>query len=310
MTDAVGPSWVALPQAGSWFTVLGFLLDRFPHVAEAEWRERMQRGEVLSVQAEHLQTLNPLSPYAAGLRVRYLRHVAQEARIPFEAQLLFEDAHIVVADKPHFLPVTPSGHYVQETLLARLRQALQCDTLAPMHRLDRDTAGLVLLSKQVTTRGAYHALFSQRQAQKIYHAVAPWHSGLVLTPLRSSRLETAAHFMQMQESPGEPNAHTRMRVLEHSAHWARYELQPITGKRHQLRVHMAALGLPIRFDGIYPVLTPAPLPGSAPDYSRPLQLLAKELCFTDPLSGQERSFISRQQLLPLPEAALARVLAP
>ncbi len=249
--------------------------------------------------------LSPDAPFAPGLRLRYQRRVAHEARIPFEAQVLFEDECLVVADKPHFLPVTPSGHYVQETLLARLRVQLQNEALVPIHRLDRDTAGLVLLCKQAAHRNAYAALFRERAVRKVYEAAAPWRADLALPFTHSSRLEEAAHFMQMHEAPGEPNAHTQIGLMARNGQWAHYRLQPLTGKRHQLRVHMAALGLPIWGDGIYPTLTPEPAPGSTPDYSAPLQLLARSLSFKDPVTGQARAFESLRGLLGL-DALAAR----
>ena len=73
-------------------------------------------------------------------------------------------------------------------------------------------------------------------------------------------------------------------------------MRPLSGQRHQLRVHMLALGLPILNDGMYPQLTPE---GSS-DTSKPLQLLAKSLVFEDPLSGRRMAFESQLRLLPLP----------
>ncbi|MGE5330568.1 MAG: pseudouridine synthase, partial [Nitrospirota bacterium] len=95
--------------------------------------------------------------------------------------------------------------------------------------------------------------------------------------------------------PGTPNTHTRMDLLEVTGDWARYRLSPITGKRHQLRVHMAALGLPLRNDAFYPVVNDPP----EGDYSSPLQLLAQSLEFTDPLTGERRHFESARSLQPL-----------
>jgi tRNA pseudouridine32 synthase/23S rRNA pseudouridine746 synthase len=301
MTTGVGPSWVVLPQQGPWPTVLAFLQARFARIEADEWLQRMQLGLVCT---EFGQSLAPDSLFAPGLRIRYFRRVTHEPRVPFEAQLLFEDELIVVADKPHFLPVTPSGRYVEETLLARLRRRLGLDTLVPVHRLDRDTAGLVLLCKPVSARDAYAGMFRARAASKVYEAVAPWRPALNLPLIHSSRLEAAPHFMQMHEIPGEPNAHTRISLVEHNPHWGRYRLEPLTGRRHQLRVHMAALGLPIRHDGIYPRLSPEPAAAETPDYSRPMQLLARELRFTDPVTGQARAFVSERNLEPLPTEPL------
>jgi tRNA pseudouridine32 synthase/23S rRNA pseudouridine746 synthase len=158
----------------------------------------------------------------------------------------------------------------------------------PIHRIDRDTAGLVMFSKQPASRAAYSALFSQRQVHKTYEAIAPWCADLTFPLTRQSRIKPAGHFMLQHEVAGEPNATTHIDVLEVRGDLARYELKPITGQRHQLRVHMLALGLPILNDGLYPTLTPE----GQMDYTKPLQLLAKQLEFTDPVSGQSKQFKS------------------
>jgi tRNA pseudouridine32 synthase/23S rRNA pseudouridine746 synthase len=218
-----------------------------------------------------------------------------EPALPFEETVLYQDEHLVVADKPHFMPVTPSGRYLHHTLLVRLKRRLGLPELSPLHRIDRDTAGLVLLSVQQRTRGAYQALFRDRQITKHYDAIAPWRADLAFPREHASRLEEIPQqFFRMHEVPGEPNSHTQMQVDEVSedGRWARYRLSPITGKRHQLRVHMAALGLPLRNDAFYPVVNDPP----EGDYSRPLQLLAKSLAFVDPLTQQPRAFESGQRL--------------
>ena len=218
-----------------------------------------------------------------------------EQRIPFDEVILFQDEQLIVVDKPHFLPVMPSGGYLAETVLVRLKQKLGIDTLVPVHRIDRDTAGLVMFSVQPETRGAYHALFSQRSVKKTYEAIAPWREGLALPMTRESRIVEAGHFMLQHEVSGPPNAVTQIEVLQVRGGLARYQLQPVTGKRHQLRVHMAALGLPILGDGLYPTLTPE----GQVDYAHPLQLLARRIEFVDPVSGQVRQFESRRSLMSL-----------
>jgi tRNA pseudouridine32 synthase/23S rRNA pseudouridine746 synthase len=198
----------------------------------------------------------------------------------------------MVVDKPHFLPVVPSGKYLQETVLIRLKNTLGLDALSPIHRIDRDTAGLVLFSKQVASRGAYQELFRTRQVDKTYECIAPWNADLAWPITRQSRIVPSAHFMQQTEVPGVPNALTHITPIEVLGPLARYALRPVTGQRHQLRVHMAALGLPLVGDGMYPTLTPE---GHA-DYGNPLQLLAKSIAFTDPISGERRQFESAQKL--------------
>jgi tRNA pseudouridine32 synthase/23S rRNA pseudouridine746 synthase len=265
------------------------LVARFPGVTAAVWMQRLQSGDVVD---DHGQAITPNARYEAGRRLYYFRALAAEPRIPFEAEVLWQDAHLLVVDKPHFLPVVPSGKYLQETVLIRLKNALGLDALSPIHRIDRDTAGLVLFSKQVASRGAYQELFRTRQVDKTYECIAPWNADLAWPITRESRIVPSVHFMQQSEVPGILNALTHITPIEVLGALARYTLKPVTGQRHQLRVHMAALGLPIVGDGIYPTLTPE---GSA-DYQQPLQLLAKTIAFTDPLSGEPRQFESTQKL--------------
>ena len=284
----MGPSCIGLP-GGQWPTTLDFLVERFTSVTREVWCQRMNEGEVVD---EHGALLRPNSPFEGHKRVYYYRDVPHEPRIPFEEVILFQDEHLVVVDKPHFLPVVPSGGYLNETVLVRLKQKLGIDTLVPVHRIDRDTAGLVMFSKQPETRAAYHALFSQHDIKKTYEAIAPWRADLVFPLTRRSRIEEAGHFMLQHEVAGVANAITDMDVLEVRGGFARYVLSPISGKRHQLRVHMAALDLPIVGDGLYPTLTPE----GQIDYDNPLRLLAKSVEFTDPLSGEKRRFESQRRL--------------
>ena len=290
--DGVGASCVALPP-GPWLLLIDFLVQRFPAVARSVWCTRLASGEVVD------QTGHPLSvstPYCAGIKIFYFRSVPAEMVIPFEERIVFQDAYLVVADKPHFLPVTPAGRYVQQTLLVRLKRRLGIDTLAPIHRIDRETAGLVLFSIQPTTRAAYQAMFRQRAVQKNYEAIASSRPELALPLVVRNRLVDADSFMQMRIVDGEPNAETRIALVKTVGALARYSLQPATGQRHQLRVQMDALGMPILNDQIYPQHLPETKAGEVPDFSKPLQLLAKSLRFIDPVTGQQRMFESERTL--------------
>ncbi len=286
--NGVNPSAVFLPEGG-WPTLLAFLSERFAAQGEAVWRQRMQRGLVLNAQGE---ALVESAPYLAGTKVFYYRELAAEPRIPFAEQILFENEYFLVADKPHFLPTAPVGQYVQETLVTRLRQRLDLPELVAVHRLDKETAGLVLLSKDAATRDALHRMFRERGLSKIYEAIAPYRPDLSFPLTRQSRIEEGRPFYRRQEVAGEPNSLSHIDLLEHQGEWARYRLQPVTGKTHQLRVHMAGLGLPIRHDPLYPEEGPR----KGEDYSQPLQLLAQRLSFTDPISGQDYDFVSRFSL--------------
>jgi tRNA pseudouridine32 synthase/23S rRNA pseudouridine746 synthase len=289
--DGVGPSSVVLPP-GPWPTMLAFLTEHFASVPESTWLVRMAQGKVLD---EFGVLVTAERSFQSRLRLYYYRDVPHEPRIPFEEVILYQDAHLIVVDKPHFLPVMPSGGYLQETVLVRLKRRLGIDTLVPIHRIDRDTAGLVMFSVQPASRGAYAALFRERDIHKTYEAVAPWSADLVFPLTRESRIQEAGHFMLQHEVPGVPNAVTHMELIEVCGPLARYRLRPVTGQRHQLRVHMAALGLPILGDGLYPTLTPE----GQVDYANPLQLLAKSVAFVDPVSGESRLFESQRELMPL-----------
>ena len=286
--DGVGPSCVALPP-GPWRTIGDFLIDRFPAVPTATWQARMQQGELVDEQGV---AVTPQQPYRSGIRLYYYRSIPDEPRLPFDEVVLFQDELLVVADKPHFLPVTPGGRHLQETLLVRLKRRLGIDTLAPLHRLDRETAGVVVFAVRPKTRGAYQALFAQRQVTKHYEAIAPWRSELGFPLTYRSRLVQDDHFLRMREVPGEANAETLFEVLAVHGNVARYRLTPLTGRTHQLRVHCAALGMPIVGDRMYPTL----LPADTDDHAQPLQLLARSISFVDPISGQMRRFESAQAL--------------
>ena len=300
MRDGVGPSCVSLP-AGPWATMLDFLVQRFPGIAAEVWRQRLLLGDVVDEQGAQVM---PERTYQPNLHLYYYRSVPDETPIPFEEAVLFQDEHLVVADKPHFLPVTPSGGYLQQTLLVRLKRRLGLADLVPLHRIDRDTAGLVLFSVQPATRGIYQGLFRQHTMRKTYQATARWDATLPWPLRRETRIGDSAHFMQQQELPGPPNTSTLIEPLAEHGALARYQLQPITGHRHQLRVHMNALGLPILGDGIYPTLTPEGHTNPA----LPLQLLAQALEFTDPLTGLVRRFESERRLLALED--LSRTVLP
>ena len=295
MRDGVKPSCVVLPMQGQG-SCLDYLADRLDGVSREVWAARMVRGDVVDELGRRVQ---PDTSMLHGLRIYYYREVQSEPAVPFEADVLYQDGHIVVADKPHFLPVMPGGKYLQNTLLIRLKNQLNLPDLSPVHRIDRDTAGLVLFSIHKSERGAYQALFRERTVHKSYEAIAPYHPAITFPREHASCMVESDNFIRMQEVQGAPNSFTRMQLLEHNARWARYLLEPISGKRHQLRVHMAGLGLGLKGDGLYPVVDDAP----EGDFSRPLMLLARTLAFTDPITGEMRAFATRRNLGDLPQAS-------
>jgi len=289
--NGVGPSKVFVKNTEkTHLYLIDFFVEKFPQIPKEEWAKRMDQGLVLD---EEGIPKDSQAPCQENTFIYYYRSIEIEESIPFQELIIYEDEHLLIADKPHFLPVTPAGHYLQETLLVRLKNKTGIKELTPIHRIDRETAGLVAFSKRAQDRNLYQVLFRERQIKKTYESIAPYQELLKdQFPIeRISRIEESDIFIQMQEVPGEPNSDTVIQLLEVSKPWARYQLELGTGKKHQLRVHMNALGMPIKNDKIYPKIAPQPKIGK--DFSEPLQLLAKQLSFRDPMTQLEHNFQSQ-----------------
>lgn len=292
-SEGVSSSRVYLSAGQTYSNLLDFFVANFPHIEPSEWKSRFLEGLVMTQEG---MVVAAGDAYLPNAHLLYFRRLAREPEIPFEEQILYQDEHILVADKPHFLPVTPSGLYLHQTLLNRLKKKTGIQMLSPIHRIDRDTAGLVIFSVQPHERAQYQNLFRDRVVKKVYEAIAPYSESLIkrLPMTHQSRLEESEHFLQMQEVEGEVNTDTLIELIEIMKPWAKYRLTPGSGKKHQLRCHLNSLGIPIRHDQIYPILTP--YQEYDLDFSKPLQLLAKEIHFKDPVTSVNRTFSSEQTL--------------
>ena len=295
MSIANQASEITLPAHNAgWQTVLQFLCVKFPYIAEAVWRQRIAQGKVHWFDGP---TITEQTPFLPSKRLCYYREVVAEPVVPFEHHILYQDEHIIVADKPHFLPVTPGGDYVNECLLARLKRQTGIDDIVPVHRLDRDTAGVVLFSVNTASRARYYKLFSDGAVQKQYLAVASLNAAAKQATLPQhwhieNRIEKSHPRFVNAIVAGEVNAVSDISLVARYADTGLFQLTPHTGKTHQLRLHMLSLGMPIMHDKYYPVLHPK----SVAQFDTPLQLLACGLRFIDPVTSASQSFCSEFKL--------------
>ncbi|NKG22667.1 pseudouridine synthase [Paeniglutamicibacter sp. ANT13_2] len=348
--NGVNATRLRVPSHGAWDTICAYMLHRFGHVDAQGITRRFKNGEVVGLHGVVLDEHTPLGEHEF---IWYYRNLPAEEPIPFVESILHHDENLLVIDKPHFLPTTPGGRFIQESALVRLRNRVDNPELIPMHRLDRATAGILLFSTNPETRGAYQTLFERREISKTYEAVSalvpvagrPAGEVLGVGGLGGSAEERSGNAVDHQAGPGnhlltaaaladrlealareplvytnrmskikgqlrslveegEPNAESRIELLGtgvSAGHFAglrvaKFKLSPHSGKTHQLRVHLAALGLGILNDPFYPTL----MDFAADDYARPLQLLARSISFIDPISGEPVSYTSALELAESP----------
>jgi len=279
------PSRVHLPKFDSSPpTILEYLLARFPHVHESIWRERVSQGLITLSDGT---TLEENSPYRHGVTVFYRKEVPSEPPLREEALIVYRDDEILVVDKPHGMPVTPSGEHVERSLFVHLQRVTGLPDLAPMHRLDRDTAGLLLFTIKPGVRAHYHRLFEEGRIEREYLALAHITDPLEGTHWRlENRMEPGEPWYRQRIVDGPVNAITEIELLSLRLGVGQFRLFPKTGRKHQLRVHMASIGCPIVGDPFYPTIT------KKQEGDPPLQLLARRLAFIDPWTGEALSFTS------------------
>jgi tRNA pseudouridine32 synthase / 23S rRNA pseudouridine746 synthase len=225
----------------------------------------------------------------AGTCVYLYRDLPDEVPVPFDIPVLYQDDAIVVVDKPHFLATMPRGRHVAQTALVRLRRKLGLPELSPAHRLDRLTAGVLLFTTRPQFRGIYQTLFARGAVHKTYRARAAVNPDVELPRIVRSRIIKRRGHLQAVEEPGESNAETLVELLSPDG---LYRLTPRTGRTHQLRVHMASLGIAIYGDPLYPKVIDV----AFDDFSTPLELLAESIEYDDPLTGSRCRFVSSRRL--------------
>jgi len=268
------------------------LVDRLPRVPATRLDAMLRDGRIVG----RYGPVGPLDPFRPREFLWFHRDLPDEVPVPFAIDVLHRDDDVLVVDKPHFLATIPRGRHVVETALVRLRRELRLPELSPAHRLDRVTAGVLLFVVRRERRGAYQTLFRDRRVHKTYEAVAPYDPAVTFPRAVRSRIVKERGVILAREVAGPPNAETRIELLEHRDGLARYRLVPLTGRTHQLRLHLRGLGLPILGDRFYGTLTGDPEDTALDDWTRPLQLLAATLEVPDPGTGAVRRFTSRRTL--------------
>jgi tRNA pseudouridine32 synthase / 23S rRNA pseudouridine746 synthase len=277
------PKFDSAPQ-----TIFEYLLARFPQVEARIWHERVAKGLITLSDGS---TLREDSPYRHGISVFYRKEVASEPPALEESQIVYRDEDILVVDKPHGMPVTPAGQYVERSLFIRLQRSTGLPDLAPVHRLDRETAGLVLFVIKASARADYHRLFAEGKVEREYVALAQIALPVEKTRWRiENRLGRGEPWFRQRIVDGPANAITEIELLELQQGLGRFRLFPRTGRKHQLRVHMASIGYPIVGDPFYPIIR------EKQEGDPPLQLIARRLAFVDPLTGAPRNFVSKYLL--------------
>ena len=280
--DGLGPARLRL-QGGN-------VADEFGRRFGSEAKAKVLSGEVVRADGAVVDESTVLP---AGAFVYHYRDLPDEVEVPFDIPVLHRDENFVVVDKPHFLATMPRGSHVAQTALVRLRRELDLPDLSPAHRLDRLTAGVLVFTARREVRGAYQTLFADGRVSKTYLARSSVHPGLPAPRVVSNRMIKRRGCLQAEVVDGTPNAETLVEPLGDGC----YRLTPATGRTHQLRVHMAGLGLPIDNDPLYPCVVEV----ERGDFSRPLGLIAHRIEFYDPLTCERRSFVSSRGLSPVPD---------
>ena len=250
---AVRPSTVKLPEQRppGVRTVLDFVVHRFPRITRSVWIERFALGKVWATDGP----IDAETPYRPLLEVHYRREVEREPPVREDFRVVWSGDDLMVVDKPPNLPVTPGGRWVRGCLLHLLLEATGNDRIAPLHRLDRLTSGLLLLSLNPATRPHFAHLFQPRsQIEKTYTAVCE----LRMDP-PSSMITLAHHISRSHREywrqvvrPDLPaNAHCEVEVLAIDGGLVLVRVRPTTGRKHQIRVQLAHEGLPILGDPLY-----------------------------------------------------------
>ena len=284
-------------QSGVGQTVLQYYTKRYRHSNQREWQERIVNGQILVEQ----QIPNLETKLKLGQSLEYHRLPWNEPSVPLSYEVLYEDADLLAIAKPSGLPVLPGGNFLEHTLWWQLKKDYPQDTPVPIHRLGRGTSGIMLLGRSTEAKSSlsrqmrYSSLKTKQNnhIKKIYLTLVTGNS--IPNNLEiSDRIGKIPHpvlgYIYGATADGK-FARSNCRVLQRYSNTTLLEVEILTGRPHQIRIHLAAAGYPLVGDPLYliggvPKLTSTkeeklPLPGDCGYY-----LHAYRLCFIHPQTGK------------------------
>ncbi|MBV7296105.1 hypothetical protein KRX51_09300 [Corynebacterium sp. TAE3-ERU12] len=297
--DGLNASRVRCPEPGA--TALALITaavegqqHRHPDDDAAAIARRFADGLVVDNKGRAVAPHQPLKP---GTDLWFYRIPAPEPQIAGPMPIIYSDADLVIVDKPPFLATTPRGRHITETALVRLRRHLDEPDLVPAHRLDRLTSGVLVFVRRPEARRTYQQLFTTPGAVlKIYEALAPTPPTPICDGTEiATRQDKVRGVLQAFTVPGQPNARTvieSVRPLAEDPQVAVWRLRPLTGRTHQLRLHLCELGCPIIGDPLYPTVSAV----ADEDPTQPMHLVCREMRLTHPDSGDSVHVRASRQL--------------
>ncbi|MDK8340892.1 MAG: pseudouridine synthase [Winkia sp. UMB3164B] len=272
-------------------TLLQWMQQRYEKLDATELKKLFAQGAFVNSAGDALGADTPSELIRQG--VYFYRPIADEVDTPIEVPVLAQTENWIAVDKPAGLATMPRGAFVARSVTVALRRQERNDEPVPAHRLDRPTAGVLLFTKRKQVRGAYQKLFEERKVQKSYRLLAPTASLPDSFSFEARIYRVDGQHRVGVAHTGEANSYTKFRRLSKRGNISLYEARPQTGKMHQIRAHMAALGAPLVGDRLY----------GWEGEQVPLQLLAHSLSFGDPFA--KAVTLRSKQHLPLTEKRTA-----
>jgi 23S rRNA pseudouridine1911/1915/1917 synthase len=278
---------------GAGQTLLDYYCQNYQHSSREEWQDRILAGQILINQ----QTANPETILKKGQQLTYQRSPWEEPDVPLDFATLYEDADLMIIAKPSGLPVLPGGGFLQNTLLYQLQQRYPQEMPVPIHRLGRGTSGLMLIARSSLAKSKLSQQMRDHQIRKIYRAlIGPSELPTEFTINQAiGKIPHPIFGYLYGATPTGKFAQSDCRVLEKNSTKTLLEITILTGRPHQIRIHLAAIGYPLLGDPLYDVGGVAKITNLDLKISVPSDcgywLHAHQLGFIHPSTSKNLSFI-------------------